>query len=284
MRALYDLSKIFTLVFIASLIYIKEVFTLSAWLYLGFYTSYFLASVIKRVVYPDKSFDDTLEMGDYITAIPLFFGIYWILPFVAIVVNGESPLSHVQVFASSVLFVVGLVTLTISEMELYHTLLNKPNMLVTEGMRRFIRRPNLIGEALVYGSFAILSRSVYSWVILAIAWVAVFIPYNYAVEKRLERYGDEWIAYKDRTNPFSQLSFLLHQTPGDTSDFGFDVTGPGFTSANNFVVDNEDEGKSDSGEDMDDDAAANKDFDKMFDEINAQDPLSIRRRSSRLNQ
>jgi protein-S-isoprenylcysteine O-methyltransferase Ste14 len=69
---------------------------------------------------------------------------------------------------------------------------------ITDGMHRYIRHPNYLGEMMIYGSFALV---VFHWipaVILAYVWFGVFLPNMIMKEVSLARYP-EWNAYRARS-------------------------------------------------------------------------------------
>jgi len=70
--------------------------------------------------------------------------------------------------------------------------------LITDGMFRYIRHPNYLGEMMLYGSFALM---VWHWlpvVVLAGVWVGLFAVNMINMEARMSRYP-EWAEYKQRS-------------------------------------------------------------------------------------
>ena len=70
--------------------------------------------------------------------------------------------------------------------------------LITDGMFRYVRHPNYLGEMMVYGSFALM---VWHWlpvVVLAWVWVGIFAVNMVLKEASMARYP-EWAAYRART-------------------------------------------------------------------------------------
>jgi protein-S-isoprenylcysteine O-methyltransferase Ste14 len=180
-------------------LYVQEILTLSAWIYLAFYSSLIISWSIKHWVFPNKPFERDLIMSDFVSAVLVIMGIYWLVPMFVIYLNREEPLQPLVIFGSVVSFIVGLVTIMVSDAETFWMLSHNPQSLITGGMRRYIRHPNYLGEGLVYLSFALLSRSIWSILVLAMIWIVVFVPHNLAKEERLSKYETEWDDYVGRT-------------------------------------------------------------------------------------
>ena len=79
------LSKLGTLAWIFTLIFVHEVFTITAFLYLAFYISYVLLYFVKNTVMADKAFDRKINVMDVMLTVPILFGTYWLIPYIAIV-------------------------------------------------------------------------------------------------------------------------------------------------------------------------------------------------------
>ena len=69
--------------------------------------------------------------------------------------------------------------------------------LITDGMFRYVRHPNYLGEMMIYGSFALM---VWHWLpVVVLAWVwAGFRGQHDAKEASLSRYPG-WAEYQRRT-------------------------------------------------------------------------------------
>ncbi len=67
-----------------------------------------------------------------------------------------------------------------------------------DGMHRYVRHPNYLGEIMIYESFAMM---VWHWlpvVVLAWVWLGLFAVNMTVKEASMSRYT-EWAAYKKRT-------------------------------------------------------------------------------------
>jgi protein-S-isoprenylcysteine O-methyltransferase Ste14 len=95
------------------------------------------------------------------------------------------------------LCMLGSVIMIAADAQKYYTLRVKRG-LITDGMHRYIRHPNYLGEMMIYGSFAMM---VWHWlpvVVLAWVWLGLFSVNMVLKEASMSRYP-EWAAYKKRT-------------------------------------------------------------------------------------
>jgi protein-S-isoprenylcysteine O-methyltransferase Ste14 len=70
--------------------------------------------------------------------------------------------------------------------------------LITDGMYRYIRHPNYLGEMMVYGSFALMVWHWLSAVVLAWIWGGLFAVNMTLKEASLARYPG-WAEYRQRS-------------------------------------------------------------------------------------
>ena len=70
--------------------------------------------------------------------------------------------------------------------------------LITDGMYRFVRHPNYLGEMLIYISFALMIWDRLAVLVLAWIWGGLFVVNMMLQEVSLSRYP-EWAEYKRRT-------------------------------------------------------------------------------------
>jgi protein-S-isoprenylcysteine O-methyltransferase Ste14 len=91
----------------------------------------------------------------------------------------------------------GCVVMIAADAQKYFTLRVKRG-LITDGMHRFIRHPNYLGEMMTYGSFALM---VWHWlpvVVLAGIWSGLFAVTKTLKEASMSRYPG-WAEYKKRS-------------------------------------------------------------------------------------
>ena len=171
----------------------------AAWIYLAMHGTYGLVWMVKDLAFPDPSWQRrvTIASGLYV-----FFGVLvWYWAFGWLLISGTSqpvyPLPDYAWFSLCIsLCILGSVIMIAADAQKYFTLRIKRG-LITDGMYRYIRHPNYLGEMMIYGSFALM---VWHWlpvVVLACVWIGLFAV-NMIKEASMSRYP-EWAEYKQRS-------------------------------------------------------------------------------------
>jgi protein-S-isoprenylcysteine O-methyltransferase Ste14 len=127
-------------------------------------------------------------------------GWYWVFGW--LLISGASkptyPLPGYAWFCLCIsLCILGCVIMIAADAQKYFTLHLKRG-LITDGMYRYIRHPNYLGEMMLYSSFALM---VWHWlpvVVLALVWSGMFAVNMTLKEASLSRYP-EWVEYKRRS-------------------------------------------------------------------------------------
>jgi len=174
--------------------------TTAAWIYLGMQCTYGLVWLIKDLTFPDRNFHKPITIG---AGIVNFFSVlawYWVFGWSLI--SGLSrpsyPLPDYIWFCLCVsLCIMGCVLMIAADVQKYFTLCIKRG-LITEGMYRFIRHPNYLGEMMTYGSFALMVWHWLPFIALAWIWVGLFVINMQLKETGMSRYP-EWAEYKKRS-------------------------------------------------------------------------------------
>ena len=95
------------------------------------------------------------------------------------------------------LCILGCVIMIAADAQKFFTLRVKRG-LITDGMHRYVRHPNYLGEMMIYGSFALLVWHWYPALVLAWVWLGLFAVNMTLKEASMSRYP-EWAAYKKRS-------------------------------------------------------------------------------------
>ena len=69
------------------------------------------------------------------------------------------------------------------------------NVLIREGLFKYIGHPNYLGEIMLYASYAMIVQHWIPWAILAWVWIGVFLVNILQKEASMSRY-QEWKEYK----------------------------------------------------------------------------------------
>jgi len=195
-----NFQKTGTFVFLGLLIWYYQNHSIAAWVYLAMHGSYGLVWMIKDLSFPDPSWQKKITIGGGLVA---FFGVlfwYWVIGWLLIsgVAQPEYPVSDPMWFSFCIsLCILGSVIMMVSDAQKYYILKYKKG-LISDGIHKYIRHPNYLGEMMIYGSFALMVMHWLPFVILALVWGLVFLPNMIAKEKSLSRYP-EWQQYKKRS-------------------------------------------------------------------------------------
>ncbi len=123
----------------------------------------------------------------------LLLSAYWFIAWIQISHGIPNP-TNARVVTAVFAYVFGVTLMIVSDCQKYYTLKYKKG-LITEGMFKYNRNPNYTGEMLLYGSFAILSGSLFAYGILFSVWIVAF--YGFMVNKDISFSKKEgWNEYK----------------------------------------------------------------------------------------
>ncbi|CCW70951.1 unnamed protein product [Phytomonas sp. Hart1] len=163
--------------------------------YTALHGAYGLSWLLKEMVFPDIQWQTRITIGGAVNVILLVLGPYWAIAYNAIVMKSDR--SNLSLCASIIVFTIGLCLMLGSDCQKHFTLKCKRG-LITNGFFSRVRHPNYLGEMIIYGSFAFISGSNISWLILGWVWTGVFLPFMLNKEASLSRYSG-WKIYKERT-------------------------------------------------------------------------------------
>jgi protein-S-isoprenylcysteine O-methyltransferase Ste14 len=171
-----------------------------AWTYLALHGSYGLIWLLKDVAFPDPKWQVRVTIAGGLAALLFVLGPYWGIGWLLLSgrVTPSYPLAEPIWLASCIsLCVIGVALMIAADAQKFFTLRER-KQLITDGVHRYIRHPNYLGEMMIYGSFALV---VWHWIpaaILAWVWLGVFAPNMVMKEASLARYP-EWAAYRARS-------------------------------------------------------------------------------------
>jgi protein-S-isoprenylcysteine O-methyltransferase Ste14 len=140
----------------------------AAWIYLALHGTYGLAWLVKDFAFPDPGWQQRITIGGGLFAL---FGLAMYWSFGWLLISGTSqphyPLPDAAWFCLCIsLCMLGSVIMVAADAQKFFTLRVKRG-LITDGLHRWVRHPNYLGEMMVYGSFALM---VWHW--LPVLWLA----------------------------------------------------------------------------------------------------------------
>lgn len=194
-----NLHKFLT-VFVVALLMIRfDNYSTAAWVYMALHGSYGFCWLLKHVVFRDPKWETRVTLGGALATF-LFLAAYWVAPYLLIsdVLGPDHPVPTNGLIAFCIaLFTLGLMTMIISDCQKQFTLRYRRG-LITEGMFKYVRHPNYLGEMMLYSAYALLVQHWIPWVVLAYFWTTIFLVNMLMIESSLSRYP-EWEAYKAGT-------------------------------------------------------------------------------------
>ncbi len=195
-----NFQKAGTFLFIGLLIWYYDNRSVGAWVYLALHGSYGLVWLIKDFAFPDPVWQKPITIAGGINAFIGVLGWYWVFGWLLIsgVADPAYPLPEPAWFALCIsLCLIGSTIMMAADAQKFYTLRLEKG-LITDGLHRYIRHPNYLGEMMIYGSFALLVWHWLPFVVLAWVWGGLFAVNMLHKEASMSRYP-EWAAYKKRS-------------------------------------------------------------------------------------
>lgn len=195
-----NFQKVGTFPLLGFLIWYYQNFTVAAWIYLALHGSYGLIWLIKDLAFPDPNWQVKITVGGGINSFLSVLIWYWVFGWLLISRTScpEYPLPKEIWFSLCIsLCMIGCVVMIAADAQKYYTLRIRRG-LITDGMHRYIRHPNYLGEMMIYLSFALMVWHWLPFVVLLWVWGGVFSVNMMMKEASMSRYP-EWAEYKKRT-------------------------------------------------------------------------------------
>lgn len=136
-------------------------------------------------------------------AVHLLCDLYWLGPYFLTKHRFDAAVSNLEL--CSVMFFWGLGTFLVylADSQKYWVL-KYERRLIDDGFFSYVRNVNYLGETLIYVAFAILTRHMGPWLVLAFFVFCLFLPNMLKKDQSLSKYP-EFKEYKERTWLFVPL-------------------------------------------------------------------------------
>ncbi|KEG12068.1 putative C-14 sterol reductase [Trypanosoma grayi] len=170
-------------------------YSATATTYTALHGGYGLCWLLKELIFPDPKWQKHITLGSAIAIFTSVLGPYWYIAYNAIMKNAER--SNTSLSVAIIVYAIGLCMMMGSDCQKYF-MLKKEKGLITDGFFSLIRHPNYLGEMIIYGTFAYVSRDARSWGVLAWIWIGLFVPFMIRKEASMSRYKG-WKAYTTRS-------------------------------------------------------------------------------------
>jgi steroid 5-alpha reductase family enzyme len=169
--------------------------SVEAFIYLAIHGSYSLLWLIKDSLYPDKRFDEKLPAPIAIIFVFLPLAGYYLAPY--LLISRHLTFAAPLIGLVLVFYIFGIFLHYVSDAQKFYTLQNKKG-LIEDGLFKYTRNPNYLGEIMIYTAYAIMSMHWLPFLILS-AWVFGFFVRNmFAKDKSLSRHP-QFAEYKEKS-------------------------------------------------------------------------------------
>ncbi len=172
----------------------------AAWIFLAMHGTYGFVWLLKDLAFPDPGWQQRATVLGGVNAFLMVLGPYWVFGW--LIISGTAdvhyPLPDNAWFALCIsLCMMGCALMIAADAQKFFTLRLQRN-LITDGVHRYVRHPNYLGEMMIYFALALM---VWHWVpflILAYVWLGIFYPNILCKEESMSRYPD-WADYTKRS-------------------------------------------------------------------------------------
>ena len=195
-----NFQKAGTFVFLGLLMAYYGNTSTAAWVYLALHGSYGLVWILKDVAFPDPNWQVRVTVPASFAVFATVLGWYWAFGWLLIsgTVQPDYPLPDAAWYCLCIsLCILGSAIMIAADAQKYFTLRVRRG-LITDGMFRYVRHPNYLGEILIYLSFALMVWHWLPFAVLAWVWGGVFAVNMALKEASMSRYP-EWAAYRKRS-------------------------------------------------------------------------------------
>ena len=191
-----DLHKIFTLFIILGMMTYYNNFSTAAWVFLGLHGIYGYCWLIKDLAFRDHQLQEKLSVLGFVNLYILLIAWYWLMPWLLISRFLEP--SGAVLFAAIALHTLGVVTMIAADGQRHWILkYRRESGLIREGLYRYTRNPNYLGELMLYAAYALLANHWIAWAIYL--YMAVyFLARMKGKDNAISRHPG-WESYKSQT-------------------------------------------------------------------------------------
>ena len=195
-----NFQKTGTIFYILLLMNYYQNFSVAACVYLALHGMYGFCWILKHFAFPDRSWEKKVTIGGGLMAFVLVLGLYWVFPYLLIsgILGPDQKMASLTVLTAAIsLHTLGVVIMMTADCQKYFTLKYHQG-LIREGLFKYIRHPNYLGEIMLYASYAMIVQHWIPWAILAWVWIGVFLVNILQKEASMSRY-QEWTEYKKQS-------------------------------------------------------------------------------------
>lgn len=190
-----NFHKIVTAFLVFGMMYWYGNWSTAAWVYVALHGIYGYCWLIKDFGFRDHQLEAGISLAGTVGLYIGLIGLYWIIPWLFISRHVQP--DNLDLFFAICLHTLGVVIMIAADCQRHFTLKYRKG-LITDGMFRYTRNPNYLGEVMLYSSYAYLAEHWLAWVLIAYMTVFAFLPRLYRKDVSLSRHSG-WREYKSQT-------------------------------------------------------------------------------------
>lgn len=190
-----NFHKIITLFVIFAMMIYFDNFSTAAWVYLGLHGTYGYCWLVKDFGFRDGTFNSRVTYGGALMTYVLLVGWYWLFPylFISRYMEPSGPL----LFTAIAIHTLGITWMIAADCQKHFSLKYRRG-LITEGVFRYTRNPNFLGEIMIYGTYALLVQHWIGWLVYGYACL-IFYSRMLVKDASISRYPG-WPAYRAQSS------------------------------------------------------------------------------------
>jgi steroid 5-alpha reductase family enzyme len=152
---------------------------------------------LKDSIFPDPSFQKRLPLLSALGIYLFVLGPYLVPAYRLASRAADNEVSFERAWVCTMIYVFGVVIMLLSDSQKYYTLKYKKG-LISDGMMKYTRNPNYLGEVMIYGAFILLVNDTLSYTCVMQVWFIVFTLRIMEKENSLRK-KDGWKEYSQRS-------------------------------------------------------------------------------------
>jgi len=190
-----NFHKFITVFLIYGMMSYYDNFSTAAWVYLGMHGVYGYCWLIKDFGFRDGGFETRVTYPGALMTYLLLVAWYWVIPWVFIS-NHVEPSGEILALAIAI-HTLGITWMISADCQ-KHFSLKYNRGLITEGVFKYTRNPNFLGEIMIYGSYALLAWQWQSTAVFAYGCL-FFLSRMLVKDASISRYP-QWDEYSKQSS------------------------------------------------------------------------------------
>lgn len=187
-----NVHKIVTVFLVLGMMVAWQNFSTGAWTYLALHGVYGYCWLIKDLGFRDHQLETRISPSGALFLYAGLIGLYWLIPYLFL--SRHVVPTGPELAVAVAVHTLGVVVMIAADGQRHWVLRHHPG-LIADGMFRYTRNPNYLGEIMLYSAYAWLADHWLAWTVVAYAAILVFVPRMYRKDHSLSRHSG-WDQYR----------------------------------------------------------------------------------------